>query len=55
MGTYRSVNGKAPSGLKAGDKVVTGGGTYTITGVKSYGSYNSVKSSNDSQYTSIGF
>ena len=54
MGTYRSVNGKAPSGLKAGDKVVTGGGTYTITGVKSDGSYNSVKSSNDSKYTYKG-
>ena len=54
MGTYRNVNGKAPSGLKAGDKVVTGGGTYTITGVKSDGSYNSVKSSNDSKYTYKG-
>ena len=54
MGTYSSVNGKAPSGLKTGDKVVTGGGTYTITGVKPDGSYNSVKSSNDSKYTYKG-
>ena len=34
-------NGKAPSGLSAGDKVVTGGGTYEITGVKADGTYES--------------
>ena len=44
--TYQSVNGKAPSGLKAGDKVVTNGGTYTITGVNKDGSYTSQKTSN---------
>ena len=45
-GTYQSVGGKAPSGLKAGDKVVTNGGTYTITGVNKDGSYTSQKTSN---------
>lgn len=44
-GTYASVDGKAPSGLKAGDKVVTNGGTYTITGVNKDGSYTSQKTS----------
>lgn len=45
-GIYQSVGGKAPSGLKAGDKVVTNGGTYTITGVNKDGSYTSQKTSN---------
>lgn len=44
--TYQSVNGKAPSGLNVGDKVVTNGGTYTITGVNKDGSYTSQKTSN---------
>lgn len=44
--TYQSVGGKAPSGLKVGDKVVTNGGTYTITGVNKDGSYTSQKTSN---------
>ena len=40
--TYKvNSDGKAPTGLKVGDKVVTAGGTYEITGVKSDGSYKS--------------
>ena len=50
----KSENGKAPSGLKPGDKVVTNGGTYTITGVNKDGSYTSNKTSNDTQYTYKG-
>lgn len=43
--TYRvQDNGKAPVGLSAGDKVVTGGGTYQITGVNSDGTYQSTLS-----------
>lgn len=38
-------NGKAPAGLKAGDSVITNGGTYTITGVNPDGTYQSYKSS----------
>jgi hypothetical protein len=40
---YRVVPGtnNAPKGLKVGDQVVTGGGTYTITGVNADGSYQS--------------
>lgn len=34
-------DGKAPAGLKAGDSVKTGGGTYRITGVNADGSYQS--------------
>ena len=42
MGIYRvGDNGSAPKGLKAGDQVVTGGGTYRITGVDSNGGYTS--------------
>lgn len=42
MAIYKvNADGKAPSGLKAGDTVVTGGGTYKITGVNSDGSYKS--------------
>ena len=36
-------DGKAPKGLKAGDKVVTAGGTYTIQQVNKDGSYKSTK------------
>lgn len=36
-------DGKAPAGLKAGDSVKTGGGTYRITGVNADGSYQSQK------------
>ena len=40
MATYQvGADGKAQSGLKAGDEVVTGGGTYKITGVNADGSY----------------
>ena len=39
--TVYSVNGKAPSGLRAGDMVITGGGTYQITGVNEDGTYQS--------------
>ncbi len=47
MATYKvNSNGKAPSGLKSGDTVVTGGGTYKITGVNSDGSYKSTKVNN---------
>lgn len=42
MGIYRvEKGGQAPAGLAAGDRVVTGGGTYEITGVKSNGRYTS--------------
>ena len=42
MATVRvNENGKAPAGLKAGDKVVTGGGTYEIKGINADGSYKS--------------
>ena len=37
-------NGKAPTGLQAGDEVVTGGGTYRILGVNADGSYRSALS-----------
>lgn len=47
-------NGKAQSGLKAGDKVVTGGGTYQITGVNSDGSYQSKKVNNETTTTYKG-
>lgn len=51
-----SINGKAPAGLSVGDKVVTQGGTYQITGVNSDGSYNSNKVSNQTKndYESSG-
>ena len=43
MGIYKvQSNGKAPKGLSVGDQVVTGGGTYVITGVNGDGSYSSV-------------
>ena len=35
------AGGNAPSGLSVGDRVVTGGGTYEITGVNPDGSYTS--------------
>lgn len=39
---YRvGADGKAPTGLKVGDQVVTGGGTYQITGVNADGTYQS--------------
>lgn len=42
MGIYRvEQGGRAPAGLTTGDRVVTGGGTYEITGVKSNGKYTS--------------
>ena len=42
MGIYRvEKGGQAPAGLTTGDRVVTGGGTYEITGVKSNGKYTS--------------
>lgn len=45
MALYRvQGNGKAPAGLKAGDEVVTGGGTYQILGVNADGSYRSTLS-----------
>lgn len=46
-------NGKAPSGLSVGSEVVTGGGTYKITGVNADGSYQSSKVSdtNTGNYT----
>ena len=42
MGIYKvQSNSNAPAGLKVGDQVVTGGGTYLITGVNADGTYNS--------------
>lgn len=42
MGIYKvQANGKAPAGLRVGDQVVTGNGTYIITGVNPDGSYTS--------------
>lgn len=42
MSAYRvESGGRAPAGLSAGDEVVTGGGTYRITGVNADGSYQS--------------
>lgn len=42
MATVRvNQDGKAPAGLKTGDKVVTGGGTYEIKGINADGSYRS--------------
>lgn len=42
MSVYRvEAGGRAPAGLSAGDEVVTGGGTYRITGVNADGSYQS--------------
>lgn len=40
-------NGQAPKGLKAGDQVVTGGGTYTINSVNADGSYSSSLTNKD--------
>lgn len=56
MANYYQVqsNGKAPSGLKKGDKVVTGGGTYQITGVNADGSYKSTKVENTTTSTYKG-
>lgn len=43
MGIYKvQSNGKAPRGLALGDQVVTGAGTYIITGVHEDGSYSSM-------------
>lgn len=50
--TVYSVNGKAPSGLRAGDMVITGGGTYQITGVKPDGTYDKqLVDANNTTYT----
>lgn len=41
-GTYKvNADGRAPEGLGVGDRVVTGGGTYVITGTKDGGGYTS--------------
>lgn len=41
-GTYKvNADGRAPEGLNVGDRVVTGGGTYIITGTKEGGGYTS--------------
>ena len=42
---------KAPKGLKPGDKVITAGGTYTITGNKPGGGYTSQKVTNSGSNT----
>jgi len=48
MATYKvGEGGKAPPGLKKGDTVVTGGGTYSITGVNDDGTYQSQLLSKD--------
>lgn len=55
MAVYKvNKDGKAPSGLKAGDSVVTGGGTYKITGVNADGSYKSTKENNTTTSTYTG-
>lgn len=55
MATYKvGADGKAQSGLSAGDSVVTKGGTYKITGVNSDGSYKSEKVSNTTTSTYTG-
>lgn len=52
MALYKvQSNGKAPTGLQAGDEVVTGGGTYRILGVNADGSYRSALSN---RYQTIG-
>lgn len=55
MAIYKvGSDGKAPKGLKKGDTVVTGGGTYKINSVNSDGSYNSSlasKTTTTSNYT----
>lgn len=44
MAIYKvKEDGKAPQGLTKGDEVVTGGGTYRITGVNADGTYKSEK------------
>lgn len=49
------ADGKAPTGLNAGDKVVTGGGTYTIGKVNADGSYsNATKTSDMDTYHHTG-
>lgn len=56
-GTYEvGKGGKAPTGLKIGDKVVTDGGTFQITKVNPDGSYESQKISSETrkEYTSRG-
>lgn len=51
MGIYKvQLDGYAPPGLRVGDQVVTGGGTYLITVVNSDGSYQS-RLINDKQTT----
>lgn len=47
-------DGKAQKGLKKGDEVVTGGGTYRITGVNADGSYKSEKVNNTTTSTYKG-
>jgi len=48
MATYKvGADGKAPAGLKPGDTVVTGGGTYTIGGVNANGSYTGATKTSD--------
>ena len=50
--TVYSVNGKAPSGLREGDMVITGGGTYKITGVNEDGTYDKqLVEANNTTYT----
>lgn len=47
-GVYQvQANGQAPKGLKAGDQVVTGGGTYTIKSVNQDGTYQSQLTNKD--------
>lgn len=53
--TYKvNEDGRAPAGLYEGDEVVTGGGTYKITGVNQDGTYKSEKVSNVSTKTYTG-
>lgn len=63
MALYRAdASGSAPKGLSVGDEVVTGGGTYKITGVNADGTYKSTLSNKNQttynyggQYDSRGY
>lgn len=55
MATYKvQDNGKAQSGLKTGDQVVTAGGTWTITGFNPDGTYQSKRTGDATTSTYTG-
>lgn len=56
MATYKvGADGKAPTGLQAGDQVVTAAGTYTIQGVKADGSYDTGNNVPDKSQTTSNY